>query len=574
MGDGSMKRVAYVLATVVALTSLTLAGCSGNNDNASTTPQSQSDAPSSSSSASTGTVAVDADPFGKYDPPIKMTAVNTLIAGNAKFLPGESPSNNIWIKTYADELGIDVNVLWGSDNVDKLTLMVASGDLPDIFALPGDSTMFDQLVDQGQLADLTDVYEKYASPLVKDLMTRDGGRTLEGSKRNGRMYSIPRWHDPIDASLVLWVREDWRVKLSLPEPKTMDDVVAIANAFATQDPDGNNKADTTGLYVSGDGTEPDGYYNLDPIFYGFHAYPNSWVEDASGKLVYGKTQADVMKPALKMLQDMYKNKLIPKEFALKKGEQLEEDTAQGKYGLIYGEYYFPDYPLRSLKQADPKSDWKAYAIVSADDRQAKMPVPGLEILNRFVVRKNAEHPEAVIKMLNLATEKLFGPNADYAKYNIDAQTNRSIWKYTVVQQLMPRQEDNKYVNINKALETKITSSLTTIEKDAYDKVVDYMNNGTLDNWPYFAMYGPGGSIRHHLEYEKDGRLLYDKFTGTLTPAMIENKDALDVRFNDVLVKIIMGSDVNEYDKFVEDWYKLGGDKMTQEANAWYTANKK
>ncbi|WP_158602246.1 extracellular solute-binding protein [Cohnella endophytica] len=569
-----MKRVAYVLATVVALTSLTLAGCSGNNDNASTTPQSQSDAPSSSSSASTGTVAVDADPFGKYDPPIKMTAVNTLIAGNAKFLPGESPSNNIWIKTYADELGIDVNVLWGSDNVDKLTLMVASGDLPDIFALPGDSTMFDQLVDQGQLADLTDVYEKYASPLVKDLMTRDGGRTLEGSKRNGRMYSIPRWHDPIDASLVLWVREDWRVKLSLPEPKTMDDVVAIANAFATQDPDGNNKADTTGLYVSGDGTEPDGYYNLDPIFYGFHAYPNSWVEDASGKLVYGKTQADVMKPALKMLQDMYKNKLIPKEFALKKGEQLEEDTAQGKYGLIYGEYYFPDYPLRSLKQADPKSDWKAYAIVSADDRQAKMPVPGLEILNRFVVRKNAEHPEAVIKMLNLATEKLFGPNADYAKYNIDAQTNRSIWKYTVVQQLMPRQEDNKYVNINKALETKITSSLTTIEKDAYDKVVDYMNNGTLDNWPYFAMYGPGGSIRHHLEYEKDGRLLYDKFTGTLTPAMIENKDALDVRFNDVLVKIIMGSDVNEYDKFVEDWYKLGGDKMTQEANAWYTANKK
>ncbi|MFD2328086.1 extracellular solute-binding protein [Cohnella sp. GCM10020058] len=573
-----MKKATCMLAVAVSLTSLALAGCSGNDGgNASASSQSsQSSSATSVASASSASspAAENTDPLGKYDPPIKMTAVNTLIAGNAKFLPGESPSNNIWIKTYADALGIDVNVLWGSDSVDKLTLMVASGDLPDLFALPGDSPMFDQLVDQGQLEDLTDVYEKYASPLVKDLMTRDGGRTLEGSKRDGKIYSIPRWHDPIDASLVLWVREDWRTKLGLPEPKTMDDVKAIATAFATQDPDGNKKADTTGLYVSGDGTEPDGYYNLDPVFYGFHAYPNSWVEDASGKLVYGKAQADVMKPALKLLQEMYKDKLIPKDFALKKGEQLEEDTAQGKYGLIYGEYYFPDYPLRSLKQADPKSDWKAYSIVSADAQPAMMPVPGLEILNRFVVKKGAAHPEAVIKMLNLATEKLYGPNADYAKYNIDTATNRSIWKYTVVGQLLPRQEDNKYVNINKALETKDTSSLTTIEKDAYDKVVDFMNNGTIDNWPFFAMYGPGGSIRHHLEYEKEGRLLYDKFTGTPTPAMTEYKDALDVRFNDVMVKIIMGANVDEYDKFVGEWYKQGGQKMTDEANAWYADNKK
>ena len=39
-------------------------------------------------------------------------------------------------------------------------------------------------------------------------------------------------------------------------------------------------------------------------------------------------------------------------------------------------------------------------------------------------------------------------------------------------------------------------------------------------------------------------------------------------------KIILGHDtVDSFDKFVEDWKKLGGDKITTEVNEWYATTK-
>ena len=53
---------------------------------------------------------------------------------------------------------------------------------------------------------------------------------------------------------VLLIRSDWLAKLNLQAPKTWDDVVAVAKAFTTQDPDGNGKADTYGIAVPGSTT--------------------------------------------------------------------------------------------------------------------------------------------------------------------------------------------------------------------------------------------------------------------------------------------------------------------------------
>ena len=39
------------------------------------------------------------------------------------------------------------------------------------------------------------------------------------------------------------------------------------------------------------------------------------------------------------------------------------------------------------------------------------------------------------------------------------------------------------------------------------------------------------------------------------------------------IKIILGEPIDAFDKFVEDWKKLGGDQMTQEVNDWYASTK-
>ncbi|MFI6094725.1 ABC transporter substrate-binding protein [Lentzea sp. NPDC051213] len=64
---------------------------------------------------------------------------------------------------------------------------------------------------------------------------------------DGATYGVPFSRQ----AFATLVRSDWRKKLGLPQPKTWDELAALANAFATKDPDGNGKADTYGMVVPG-----------------------------------------------------------------------------------------------------------------------------------------------------------------------------------------------------------------------------------------------------------------------------------------------------------------------------------
>lgn len=53
------------------------------------------------------------------------------------------------------------------------------------------------------------------------------------------------------------IRKDWREKLGYDVPTTWDELSALAEAFATEDPDGNGKDDTYGMVIPG--TAESGY---------------------------------------------------------------------------------------------------------------------------------------------------------------------------------------------------------------------------------------------------------------------------------------------------------------------------
>ena len=62
---------------------------------------------------------------------------------------------------------------------------------------------------------------------------------------DGKYYGVPTSAQ----TFALFVRKDWREKLGLPQPRSWDDIRALAKAFTTQDPDGNGKNDTYGFIV-------------------------------------------------------------------------------------------------------------------------------------------------------------------------------------------------------------------------------------------------------------------------------------------------------------------------------------
>ncbi|WP_037676596.1 sugar ABC transporter substrate-binding protein [Streptomyces griseus] len=64
---------------------------------------------------------------------------------------------------------------------------------------------------------------------------------------DGKHYGIPYSRQ----AMTLMVRKDWREKLGLPQPKTWQDMLTLAKAFATRDPDGDGKKDTYGMVVPG-----------------------------------------------------------------------------------------------------------------------------------------------------------------------------------------------------------------------------------------------------------------------------------------------------------------------------------
>ncbi|MFK3704965.1 ABC transporter substrate-binding protein [Klebsiella sp. NPDC088457] len=67
---------------------------------------------------------------------------------------------------------------------------------------------------------------------------------------DGKYYGVPTSAQ----TFALFVRKDWREKLGLPQPKSWDDILAMAKAFTTEDPDGNGKNDTYGFLVPGSST--------------------------------------------------------------------------------------------------------------------------------------------------------------------------------------------------------------------------------------------------------------------------------------------------------------------------------
>jgi putative aldouronate transport system substrate-binding protein len=224
-------------------------------------------------------------PFGKYNPPITINYILPGIDG-VEYSAENTADDNVWTRAWRDELGINAKLMWATTSAQfgqKWEATIASGDLPDI--LPLSDVNFQKFSQAGILADLTKAYADYAQPLMKEYLNRDGGAALGQRTVNGKLLAIVPPPGIGEYSEMLWLRTDWLKKLNLQPPKTLDDVINIARAFAKRDPDGNGKPDTIGIPMNKDVLGGFGWLmaGIDGFFYGYHAYPTSWLKDSSGR---------------------------------------------------------------------------------------------------------------------------------------------------------------------------------------------------------------------------------------------------------------------------------------------------
>lgn len=502
---------------------------------------------------------------GKYSPAINLVSVKSVDA-TVKFLEGEDIYDNVWTRAYAEKLGINLSYMWvvdASQYQQKLTATIMSGDMPDVFL--SSPLLFKMLYDSDLIEDLSDIYGAYASDNTKEILEQDK-LALPCATIDSKLMGIPITDASIASAPILWLRQDWLRELGIDAPKTMDDVFTISRRFVEEDPDRNKKKDTIGLALSKELWSAFG--GLQGFFNGFHAYPRIWHEKG-GSLVYGTIQPE-SKEALAALQRMYKNGEIDKEFGVKDSNKIAESIANSKCGMEFGVWWNPYSPLNLSQSNYPDAYWQAYPIPSIDERPAKSQYSSA-IGAIIVIRKGYANPEAVFKMFNFWSDNfLYSSDKELRDTYLGSLDDPDVVKYKYMDFHMwePNAMLRTYENLKKALTNRKPENLNQEENQRYQVISAYFDLGIKEAWVEVATYGEKGSVTILKDVARE-RGIINEFYGAPTKTMSEKMAALHTMEDEVIMKIIMGDPLDNFDAFVKEWHRLGGEEITKEVNDWW-----
>ncbi len=573
-----MRKTQSLLALGMGAMLLLTAACSdnGNNGNNASSSPPASASPASSAGAATESASPAFDPMARYETPIELTTA-AFIRDGAEFPQGDSIENSVWTRLYKDQLGINLKYDWVTSDTpevrdQKMSVSIASGSLPDLISVtPRELQM---LVEAGSVEDMTAVYDKYASQLVKENLEINNRVALDAATFDGKLMGIPNTTKGggVEGVQMVWVRTDWLRNVGLEPPKTMDDVLAISKAFTEQDPDKNGKKDTFGIAFNKN--IYDGFAGVEGFFAGYGAYPFStsmtmWL-DKGGKLEYAGIQPQ-MKEALAALQTMFKSGQIDPEFAVKDGGKVAETVTSGKIGLYFGQFWNGSWPLNDMNKNAINADWQPFPLVSKDGSPAKPYLTAPTPEQFYVVKKGYEHPEAVIKMLNVYFDNIYGDNAKPDVFHTVTEGDKKIEVFSYAAMRGNKIDNNivAYEQVTAALKSGDSSGLKAEYKDYFDRMTKISQGEIGDSWFLVPIFGENGAYSIIKNYMSSGLIISNGFTGSPTPTMVERGSTLKELEHEIITKIIMGAaSVDEFDKFVGDWKKLGGDQITKEVNDW------
>ncbi|HHY82989.1 MAG TPA: extracellular solute-binding protein [Clostridiales bacterium] len=584
------KHVAWLLSLILTVC-LILASCApaepAGQDKPTPTPT-QEPSKTGDSNAPTPTPVASKDPLGKYDEPIEITTcrIKTSWMG---FDEGEDENNNWWIDTYLEQLNIKLNVVWTAPNwgepLDtKIMTCIATDDLPDLIPVYG--SLAQRLAMADKIIDVAPIIEEYASDTVRKYLDYGGGRALQGAIIDGKMIGIPNPGGLVSGYSVLWYRSDWLKKLNLQPPKTLEDIENLARAFVEQDPDGNGVDDTYGIaaHKNFGGGDSDLYLVLNM----FGAY-QGWIEK-DGKLEFGLIQPEV-KPALEKLHQWYKEGLLAADFAAKDpNNELQADIASNKVGIMFGGTHFPNGGGgRALKKNNPDAevDW---VIIPAIDGQPAKQYASSKANDFNCISKKCEHPEAIMKLINLKSAIFEVEKPDFLKdletnvYDTTPGGNMSFWNAVVsFDNIGKNYTIADYVNA----EIKKGGDGSTLPLDArstFQMFKSWLTEGTKAenyevNWAMYKLFNEenGSDLLtfRMAEAEPEKYRHYDAFGGLDTPAMAKYGSDISTKVTEYFIRAIMEGNVDaEFEAWVNYFHNNGGDEMTKEANEWYASQQR
>ncbi len=558
--------IALVSATALAATAL--AGCGKTSEeNTQTTAVSEAE----------GTAKEDL-PLSKYPETVTVHLGGSLNP-NAKIPDGMSYDDNSYTRFLKDDLNIEVVYDWvasSSDFDEKMNLCIGSGTIPELMNV--NATQYRALLKYDMIQPLDQYFDDYASDALKGYV-ESGGEELKKciSNDKGEMMAIPAPNITAGGINEMWIRQDWLDNLGLEAPRTWDELVTVAEAFVTQDPDGNGEADTIGILGPSNSDHMNAIggnqYGLDPLFSRFQSYPQYWLQDEDGTVKYGSIQPET-RTALEKIQKLYTDKLIDPEMLVR--NDSKEPLLAGKVGIFFGPWWC-GYTVADATLAG-EADWRAYFTPLAEDGNYYTHMA--EPTTKYVVAsKSCKNPEAAFKIINylIASQQQWVADGItstemvtsdfYPLYNVYDNADEIEISYDVLTKYLAGEitMDDVDFSRHKLLKSDM-EAVTELKKEPYDDFS--LDNWNLDsdlaktNLPRLVSILVGEAPSVNDKYVP----VYNAYNGQ-TETMQTKWANLKKMEEETFAKIVMGkADISEFDTFVENWKNQGGDQILKEIN--------
>lgn len=463
----------------------------------------------------------------KNQEPVTLTMIQRL---NAQYVIEDNPVIEEIEKKLNIKLEIEAPPI--NNYADRLNIVMASGDLPDIIYLHNTGTLYHGWARDGLLLQL-DEYLENSMPNVKAVLTEEELAFTRVSSLDNGLYSLPRVQTKPWDNIIY--RKDWLDKLGLEIPTTPEEFAEVMLAFAKQDPDGDGQDNTYGWS-----------YNrvMGPmhrnLINAFGVRPNS-VPDENGNYELMQAQ-DGYFEFIDWLHDMYASGALDPEWYLTKMYEDDDKWAAGQIGAIYSNKiteHMTGAVTNEVKNVDPNAELVAGPPLRAAGETVSDVYYPPQIWGNYGISADSKNIEKAIEFLDFGytdeCNELWAVGVEGVTYtSFDPETRFAI----------RTEEQAEAAN-------KYTSTYATINFQRQDKGLLFAPGSTEEDQRIFSeAYEFVGAQTNRISYIPEGIL------PGINEALVEITDSgIDIKYDEYETKYICGQiSREEFVNFIKNEY--------------------
>ncbi|MFK7697037.1 extracellular solute-binding protein [Paenibacillus sp. HJGM_3] len=505
-----MKQTAGIGLVAVMLAGL-VSGCGSGNDPAPASP---------GTGAGTGTGASGASAIKNKD----VRVMRTYHAGMEQFKGSDNYNDNRLVNYLKEKSGFNVKYeSLPKDNANqKVSIILASGDVPDLLFVPGKSDYF-KLAQQGAFEPLDDLIKQYI-PNLNSFISKE---IMDASKYDGKTYAVPvRVAQKVGAGIL--TRSDMMKELGLKDPATVDELYTTLKTIKEK----KNIAPLTGT-----GGNPGSFMGS------FLPYASAYGVGTSTVVKNGKLEFSWVQPEYKdfltTMKKWYAEGLIDQEFAINK--DVKDKMINGT--AAFSTTYWGDALTIDTAMKDKKNGGTLQYIAPVTGKDGKSGFPEEGFPGAYVViPKQAKNKEGAAAFLNFVISKEIDEFLTYGVEGIDHKVENGKKVMT------PEQSNNIPWRTLYFFGDSDPSFFTRLELKGF--------------LPYYEPLLKFKQIREETAYAPSIEA-YDTKYSELRNFAEENA-----------LKFIMNKrDLGEFDKFGQEFNAKGGKAAIDAMNDWYTKKK-